>query len=159
MCSLLAVWSSAASPRAFPGKCHYWKTEHSGRMKTFSRSALVLIHAAAAGVCSEPAEDPMQGKARMGTVFQPVLSPTGGYGDQQWLSSTGGEQQDKNVRQDVYLWKGNTKIQELHTQHLHKVVFSSLFRTQNWAAGRQRPLSCQSLGSPCPMAQGWVFTS
>lgn len=44
-------------------------------MKTFFRSALVLVHAAAPGVCSKPGEDPMQGKARMGTVFQPVLTP------------------------------------------------------------------------------------
>lgn len=44
-------------------------------MKTFFRSALVLIHAAALGMCSKPGEDPIQGKARMGTVFQPVLTP------------------------------------------------------------------------------------
>lgn len=62
-------------PELFQGSATAGKTEHSGRMKNFFRSALVLIHAAASGVCSKLSEDPMQGKARMGTVFQPVLTP------------------------------------------------------------------------------------
>lgn len=50
-----------------PGKCHSWKTEHSGRMKTLFRSALVLIRAAAPEVCLEPGEELREGKGRMGT--------------------------------------------------------------------------------------------
>lgn len=75
MHSLLPVLSYAASPKVFPGKCHGWKMQSSGRTKPVFTFALVLIHTVAPEVGSKPDKAPMQRRARMGAMFQQAFMP------------------------------------------------------------------------------------
>lgn len=146
MRSLLPVWSYAASPKAFPGKCCCWKMQGSGRMKPFFRSVLVLIPTAAPRACSGPGKAPKQGRTRLGAVFQPAFMP---HRRGMESSSSSAEREMKDRRGMAGLDKMCTfKIGMQKYESCILSIFIGwcsvlLYRAQKWAADGQTLLSCQ----------------
>lgn len=158
------MWGYTASPRAFPGKSHCWKTQGADRKKPVSRSALVLIHTAALTTCSQPDEAPTQGRDWLGAVFQLVFI----------LHWRGMETSSSPAVRTVKDRRRMTELDKVRTsktgiQNRESCILSIfrgwcsvlLYRAQKWVADGQMSQSCQAT-SGCPIEwhrAGWVFTS